>query len=135
MFQKFLQYFEINLDEELSDVVKPSHEINNGSLVKMGFVKANGSSVSKDDNFVGVVVGPSDYVNDDCNMQALVAFEPHVDHGVPMSQFESLMINLMIPWIMTRKSTMNSMPKDSNIWMIKLRLFRLNLLNSNMAEI
>ena len=26
----FLQYFEVNLNEELLDMVKPSHEINNG---------------------------------------------------------------------------------------------------------
>jgi len=35
LISKFLNYFEIDLEEELCDVVKPSHEVNNGSLSKM----------------------------------------------------------------------------------------------------
>jgi len=31
------------------EVVKQFHDINNGSLIKMGFVKVNDSSVTKDD--------------------------------------------------------------------------------------
>ena len=45
---KFLHYFEIDLEDELSKIVKPSHEINNGSLSKMGFIKVGGKWVSKD---------------------------------------------------------------------------------------
>ena len=45
---KFLHYFEIDLEEELSEVVKPSHEVNNGSLSNMGFTKIGGKWVSKD---------------------------------------------------------------------------------------
>jgi len=39
LISKFLQYFEVDLEEELFEVVKPSHEINNGSLRKMGFIR------------------------------------------------------------------------------------------------
>jgi len=42
----FLQ-FEVNLDEELKEVVKSSNEINNGSLIKMGFVKVNMKKTTK----------------------------------------------------------------------------------------
>jgi len=48
LISKFLYYFEINLEEELSEVVKPSHEVNNGSLRKMGFTKSGSKWVSKD---------------------------------------------------------------------------------------
>jgi len=46
---KFLQYFEVDLDEELSEVVKPSHEIKNRSLNKIGFIKVGNKWVSKDE--------------------------------------------------------------------------------------
>jgi len=36
LITKFLQYFEVDLEEELAEVVKSSSEINNGSLSKMG---------------------------------------------------------------------------------------------------
>jgi len=34
LISKILQNFEVDLEEELYEVVKPSHEINNGSLRK-----------------------------------------------------------------------------------------------------
>ena len=39
LISKFLNYFEVDLEEELSEIVKCSSEINNGSLSKMGFTK------------------------------------------------------------------------------------------------
>jgi len=56
LISKFLQYFEIDLEEELSEVVKPSHEVNNGSLNKMGFIKVGGKWVSKDGEQGGVLL-------------------------------------------------------------------------------
>jgi len=47
LISKFLHYFEIDLEEELSEVVKLSHEVNNGSLSKMRFIKVGGKWVSK----------------------------------------------------------------------------------------
>jgi len=38
LISKFMHYFEIVLEEELPEVVKPSHEVNNVSLSKMGFI-------------------------------------------------------------------------------------------------
>ena len=48
LISKFMHYFEIDLEEELSEVVKPSHEVNNGSLRKMRFIKVEDKWVSKD---------------------------------------------------------------------------------------
>ena len=75
---KFLQYFGINLDEELRELV-------------------NNSWVSQEEDSTGTsvrpsgIVGPSDDVepsaciDEDYNMEALVAYEPLMDHGIPMS--------------------------------------------------
>jgi len=51
LISKFLQYFEVNFEKELTETIKQSHEINNGSLVKMGFVKMNDRWVSKEDEY------------------------------------------------------------------------------------
>jgi len=48
-----LNFLEVDLEEELTEVVKGSHEINNGSLTKMGFTKIGGKWVSKDGDQVG----------------------------------------------------------------------------------
>ena len=53
LIYKFFQYFEVDLEEELSELVKPSHEINNGSLRKMGFIKVGNKLVSKEEEQVG----------------------------------------------------------------------------------
>jgi len=53
LISKFLNFFEVNLQEELTKVVKGSHEINNGSLSKMGFTKIGGKWVNKDGDQVG----------------------------------------------------------------------------------
>jgi len=48
LISKFLHYFEVDLEEEQFEVVKTSHEDNNGSLSKMGFTKIGGKWVSND---------------------------------------------------------------------------------------
>ena len=48
LISKFLLYFEVNLEDETSELVKSTLEVNNGSLSKMGFNKINGRWVSKD---------------------------------------------------------------------------------------
>jgi len=53
LISKFLHYFEVDLEEELSEVVNPSSEINSGSLRKMGFTKIGGRWVSKDGDQAG----------------------------------------------------------------------------------
>jgi len=42
LISKFLHYFEVDIEEELAKIVKPSSEINSGSLSKMGFTKIGG---------------------------------------------------------------------------------------------
>ena len=48
LISKFLLYFEVNLEDETSELVKSKQEMNNGSLIKMGFTKISGKWVSKD---------------------------------------------------------------------------------------
>jgi len=48
LISKFLNYFEVDLEEEISELVKSTHEVNNGSLTKMGFTKIGRRWVSKD---------------------------------------------------------------------------------------
>jgi len=48
LISKFLLYFEVNLEDETSELVKSTQEMNNGSLSKMGFTKISGKWVSKD---------------------------------------------------------------------------------------
>jgi len=48
LISKFLNYFEVDLEEEQTEVVKSSLEVTNGSLRKMGFTKTGGKWVSKD---------------------------------------------------------------------------------------
>ena len=50
---KFLHYFEVDIEKEQSKVVKTSHEVNNGSLSKIGFTKIGGKWISKDGDQVG----------------------------------------------------------------------------------
>jgi len=45
---KFLLYFEVNLEDETSELVKSTQELNNGSLSKMGFTNVGGKWISKD---------------------------------------------------------------------------------------
>ena len=61
---KFLQYFEVDLNEELSEVVKPSHKINNGSLNKMMFIKVDNKWVSKEEEQAGPSLGSNRKIND-----------------------------------------------------------------------
>ena len=50
LISKFLLYFEVKLEDETSELVKWTQEMNNGSLSKMRFTKINGKWVSKDGN-------------------------------------------------------------------------------------
>jgi len=48
LVSKFLLYFKVNLEDETSELVKSTQELNNGSLSKMGFTKVGGKWISKD---------------------------------------------------------------------------------------
>jgi len=104
LISKFLYYFEVNMEGELAEVIKPSSEINSGSLSKMGFTKIGGRWVSKD----GDQDGPSGTNKGDEPEEAAMQDEPAAktqedDHNdinmgermTTMSPFERLMINRM----------------------------------------
>jgi len=74
LISKFLLYFEVNLEDETSELVKSTQEVNNGSLCKMGFTKINGKWVSKDGDHDGSSsAAPADFdeedQDDDMNVQ------------------------------------------------------------------
>ena len=51
LISKFLLYFEVNLEDETSELVKSTQELNNGSLGKMGFTEVGDKWISKDGDF------------------------------------------------------------------------------------
>ena len=104
LISNFLHYFEVNIEGELAEVIKPSSEINSGSLSKMEFTKIGGRWVSKD----GDQAGPSRTNEDDEPEEAAMQDEPTAetqedDHNdinmgermTTMLPFERLMINRM----------------------------------------
>ena len=104
LISKILHYFEVDLEEELAEIVRPSSEINSGSLRKMGFTKIGGRWVSKD----GDQVGPSGAHAEEENEVAATTKEPtageyeagpssnHMSERITsMSPFERLMVSRM----------------------------------------
>jgi len=104
IISKFLHYFEVDIEGELVEIIKPSSEINNGSLSKMGFTKIGGRWVSKD----GDQAGPSGTNDEDEPEDAATQAEPTAEtqkagHNdaymgemmTTMSAFERLMVNRM----------------------------------------
>jgi len=100
---KFLHYFEVDIEEELAEIIKPSSEINSGSLSKMRFTKIGGRWVSKD----GDQAGPSETHDEETeattNLDEPAAETygagPSIDHKgermTSISPFERLMVNRM----------------------------------------
>jgi len=104
LISKFHHYFEVDIEEELTEIIKPSSLINSGSLRKMGFTKIDGRWVSKD----GDQAGPSGTNEGDEPEDATTQDEPAAEtqeagHNdaymgermTTMSPFERLMINCM----------------------------------------
>jgi len=104
LISKFLHYFEVDIEGELAEVIKPSSEINSGSLSKVGFTKIGGRWVSKD----GDLAGPSGTHEGDETEETTIQDEPAVEtqegihHNINMeermpnmSSFEMQMINRM----------------------------------------
>jgi len=112
LISKFLNYFEVDLEEEQTEVVKSSLEMNNGSLSKMGFTKIGGKWVIKDGDQGGSSSGVQvEQEEEDLDAEGAVvdAQEEHdvADIGVgtsvgnqgerilSMSLFERFMVNRM----------------------------------------
>jgi len=103
LISNFLHYFEVDLEEELSEIVKPTSEINNGTLSKMRFTKIGGRWVRKD----GDQASSSGNQIDEENEVVVSGDEPtkthevgqsftHMDERITsMSPFERLMVSRM----------------------------------------
>jgi len=108
LISKFLLYFEVNLEDETSELVKSTQEVNNGSLSKMGFTKINGRWVSKDGDHGGsssAVAADFDEEDQAADMDIHNEEQPatnfdagtsveHQGDGIPsMSSFERYMVD------------------------------------------
>jgi len=108
LVSKFLIYFEVNLEDETSELVKSTQEMNIGSLSKMGFTKVGGKWISKDGDFgasSSVVAGHEQDEPAGMDFQHEDLPEEHQDAGLSagvgnqeermqtMSSFERLKVN------------------------------------------
>ena len=112
LISKFLHYFEVDIEEELAEIVKPSSEINSGSLSKMGFTKI-GKWVSKEGDHAspsGINDGEESEV---AGTQEELAAETHEvgpndgymgERMTSMSPFERLMVNRMDTFTKNQRS-------------------------------
>jgi len=108
-FLNFYSIFEVNLEDETSELVKSTQELNNGSLSKMGFTKVGGKWISKDGDLRASSSAVADLEEgehaDDMDFQHEDQTEANQDVGPSagagnqeermqnMSSFESLMVN------------------------------------------
>ena len=98
----------MNLEDETSELVKSTQELNNGSLSKMGFTKVGGKWISKDGDLGASSSGAADLEQDelaDMDVQHEDPPEDYQDVGPSagagnqeermqtMSPFERLMVN------------------------------------------
>jgi len=108
LVSKFLLYFEVNLEDETSELVKSTQELKNGSLSKMGFTKVGGKWISKDGDLGASSSGVADLEQDepaDMDVQHEDPPKDYQDAGPSagagnqeermqtMSPFERLMMN------------------------------------------
>ena len=106
LISKFVLYFEVNLEDETSELVKSTQEVNNGLLSKMGFTKIKW--VSKDGDHCGSSSNaPVDFdeedrdadMNDQNEEQPVADFGAgtsarHQGDGTPsMTSFERYMVD------------------------------------------
>jgi len=84
---------------ELSEVIKGTNEITNAILHNKGYVKTNGHWIAKDDDeFVApddntqIKVRPSNIYNENRMITDIISYEPSMDHDIPLSQFEQLLL-------------------------------------------
>ena len=80
LVSKFLLYFEVNLEDETSELVKSTQELNNGSLSKMGFTKVGGKSISKDGDLGASSSGAADLEQDEPADMDVQHEDPHEDY-------------------------------------------------------
>ena len=81
LVSKFLLYFEVNLEDETSELVKSTQELNNESLSKMGFTKVGGKWIRKDGD-----LGASSSVAADLEQDELADMD--VQHEDPPENYQ-----------------------------------------------
>jgi len=102
LVSKFLEYFEVDLKDKLTETIKSGSEIDCITLMKMvfkkltiyGLVKVNKIWISK--NGDATDFPESSNVGEDAQgiyMNVLVAYVLPVDRGKPLSKFERFMVN------------------------------------------
>jgi len=125
LISKFLLYLEVNLEDEISELVKSNQELNNGSLKKMGFTKVGGKWISKDGDLGASSSVAADHEEDEHadNMDFQHEDQPEAnpDAGPSvgagnqeermqnMSYFESLMVNRLDSFAERIDNRFNSM--------------------------
>ena len=109
LISKFLLYFEVSLEDETSELVKSTQEMNNGSLSKMGFTKIGGKWISKDGDHGASSSAAADLEEEEHAADMDFQHEDHLEinqdagpsagagnqeDGMPtMSSFERYMVN------------------------------------------
>jgi len=91
------------MEDELSKIVKPTSEINNGTLSKMGFTKIGGRWVSKDGDQAGLsgvqIDGENEVVaagDEPTRTHEVGPSTAHMDECITsLSPFEKLMVRRM----------------------------------------
>jgi len=99
----------VDLEEELSEIVKSSSEINNGFLSKIGFTKVDGKWISKGGDKVGSSSGAQ---AEEENEVAATGDESITS----MTPFERLMINRMDDFADKQKSLYELCDRRSRVW-------------------
>jgi len=163
LISKCLLYFEVNLEDETSELVKSTQELNNGSLSKMGFTKINGRWVSKDGDHGGSSsAAATDFDEEDqatdmdihneeqpaTNLDARTSVG-HQGDGIPsMSSFERYMVDRLDGFAENQRNLNHLCVKISRTlttdsrawtlafrpWMNRLKLFRTRSLSCNMSR-
>jgi len=78
LITKFLHYFEVDLEDEQSELLNSTSEFNNGSLSRMGFTKVNGRWISRGGDLAGSSSG-APAKREDEDQTRVVATEGDVD--------------------------------------------------------
>jgi len=156
LISKFLLYFEVNLEDETSKLVKSTQEVNNGSLRKIGFTKINRRWVSKDGDHGGSSsAAAADFDEEDqiVDMDIQNEEQPatnfdvgksvgHQGDEIPsMSSFERYMVDKLDISMIFVLQISRTLTTDSRAWtlafrpwMNKLKFFRTRSLSCNIAR-
>jgi len=134
----------VDLEGEQSELVKTSSEINNGSLIKMGFTTIEGIWVSKEgeagsssgahageDNEGEVAATGSEYADAHEAGPSNVNMEERI---TSMSPFERLVVNRLDNFAHEQRAHHNFVWPSFKVWMSRSKLCRISYLNCSMNK-